>query len=164
MTLNVRYHNTSNGIAALKEVTAYDMGGNRVSFMLGNNQDILDSNDSSLKGWIVDNIQYEYNEICTTTYTWEWTGYGFDRTRIRVVEVYPWQDINEVYAQFFVYKRGQEGTSASGVTGDYYSVGTGKLTQKFSGTGTVAGGDNNTGGSVAEYIKEAPSAYRLQIF
>lgn len=133
-----------------------ESGNDLYSFQLGNCADGLKTaaqNDRTVRGWIVNGTNYDFNTICTTTL-------GANGH----VRADAWQDTSlleeEAFAQFFVHKyRVSPGGSAGTATVDYYSVGTGKVKVVLEKIKDRVGG--NVSDDVSAYILEAPSAAQI---
>lgn len=165
MSITVRYYGTSNSPHdyVSKETLAYvKRGGGKIesfTFVLGNNQDTIASDDARLRGWTHDDKQYEFNETLTTTeFKQEGSGHY-------VVEVHPWLDeinTSTAYAQFFVLKRG----GSYGDADKYYSVGTGSIdVDKFNAgkgeTTIYPEGKEDQNNDISEIIVSSPDPAQI---
>ena len=136
--------------------------------MLANLQDVISAfGDNNPKydtqyfsGWEVNDEFYGLNETCITNYETITEGWLWNQKKVYYVKVYPGESLSEKTAQFFVLNESlNEGT---GLKEDYYSVGSGTLVDSIpTYEGTVAGSDSETGYSVENWIKEAPSAQQI---
>ncbi len=141
-------------------------GNYRATFVTGNNQDTLNTQDPRLRGWLIDGMQYAFNQEVTVSAEYENIG-GWGRPQYGyVVEVYPDKEDPEkdtAYAQFFVRHRDADGYEQTKL---YYSVGSGLIRTEGIApssptySGIVAGSDNIYD-DVTEYIIEAPSPEQI---
>ena len=138
----------------------------RATFVTGNNQDTLNTQDSRLRGWRIDGVRYAFNQEVTVSATRVNEGSYIYPIYKYIVNVNPDKQTPEnktAYAQFFIRRRGVEGY---GEADRYYSVGSGLISTEGiapsspTDIGIVAGSDDIYD-DVTEYIIEAPSPEQI---
>ena len=165
VTVTVRYYKSQYGDDHVDKNTvafqSWRNGERTYTFVLGNNQDTIESESPSLRGWQHDGENYAFNETITTSEYWT-EGHG----RQIVIGVRPWFDDSATYAQFFVLKADD---AAYGDKGNYYSVGTGSIDAEIFKSGSANVGDTptypngieNKSNNISELIISAPSPTQI---
>ena len=159
-TVTVRYYKNQYGNNCVdKQTTAFRSWRNgqaTYTFVLGNNQDTIESDSPNLRGWQHDGEYYAFNETITTS---EYRAYGHNQI---IIEVRPWFDNNATYAQFFVLKADN---AAFGNAGSYYSVGTGSINSELFDSGSqnnvYPNGTEDKSNNISELIVSAPSPTQI---
>lgn len=159
-TVTVRYYKNQSGNSYVdKQTTAFRSrrnGQTTYTFVLGNNQDTIESDSPNLRGWQHDGEYYAFNETITTS---EYRAYGHNQI---IIEVRPWFDNNATYAQFFVLKADN---AAFGNAGSYYSVGTGSINSELFDSGSqnnvYPNGTEDKSNNISELIVSAPSPTQI---
>ena len=167
VNVTVRYYKSENGRDYVgKDTVAFESGRNgqrTYTFVLGNNQDTIESDSPNLRGWQHDGKHYAFNETITTS---EYRTEGHGGNQKIVIEVRPWFDDSATYAQFFVLKADD---AAYGDKGNYYSVGTGSIDAEIFKSGSANVGDTptypngieNKSNNISELIISAPSPTQI---
>lgn len=164
----VRYHGYGEYPGYVDKTTAAFLSRNEgrqtYTFVLGNNQDTINSSDSSLRGWTLGGENYAFNETVTTS------NYKRLKNGQVLIEVNPWKDESATYAQFFVLK---PDATKYGAAGEYYSVGTGSIdfalfnehavnvTVNGNVVPTYPDGVEDKSNNISELIESAPSPTQI---